>query len=89
VDFKKAYDSVRREVLYDIRIEIGVPMKPVRPITRKMCLNKKYNKLHVGKYLSDNFPIQNGLNKEMVYHHYFSTLLYNKPLGVSRKTRWN
>jgi hypothetical protein len=30
IDFKKAYDSVRREVLYSILIEIGVPMKLVR-----------------------------------------------------------
>jgi sorting nexin-29 len=27
IDFKKAYDSVRREVLYNILIEFGVPMK--------------------------------------------------------------
>jgi hypothetical protein len=26
VDLKKAYDSVRREVLYNILIEFGVPM---------------------------------------------------------------
>jgi hypothetical protein len=30
IDLKKAYDSVRREVLYSILIEFGVPMKPVR-----------------------------------------------------------
>jgi hypothetical protein len=29
IDFKKAYDSVRREVSYNILIEFGVPMKPV------------------------------------------------------------
>jgi hypothetical protein len=29
VDFKKAYNSVRREVLYKILIEFGVPMKLV------------------------------------------------------------
>ena len=37
-DFKKAYDSVRSSVLYDILIEFGIPMKPVRLI--KMCLNE-------------------------------------------------
>jgi hypothetical protein len=30
VDFKKASDSVRREVFYNIMIEFGVPMKLVR-----------------------------------------------------------
>jgi hypothetical protein len=29
IDFKKAYDSVRREVLYNILIEFGVPMKSI------------------------------------------------------------
>jgi hypothetical protein len=38
VDFKKAYDSVRREILYDILIEFRVPMKLLWLI--KMCLNE-------------------------------------------------
>jgi purine nucleoside phosphorylase len=38
IDFKKAYDSVRREVLYNILIKFGVPMKLVRLI--KTCLNE-------------------------------------------------
>jgi hypothetical protein len=38
-------------------------MKPVRLI--KMCLNKTYSKVRIGKYLSDNFPIQNGLKQEV------------------------
>jgi hypothetical protein len=35
VDFKKAYDSVRRKVLYNILIQFGIHMKVVRLI--KMC----------------------------------------------------
>jgi len=34
-DFKKAYDSVRQEVLYNILIAFGIPIKLVRVI--KMC----------------------------------------------------
>jgi hypothetical protein len=48
IDFKKAYDSVRREELYNILIEFGVPMKLVRLI--KMCLNKTYGKICIGKH---------------------------------------
>jgi hypothetical protein len=43
IDFKKAYDSVRREVLYNILIEFQVLMKLVRLI--KMCLNETYSKV--------------------------------------------
>jgi hypothetical protein len=32
IHFKKAYDTMRREVLYNIVIEFGVPMKLVRLI---------------------------------------------------------
>jgi len=36
IDLEKAYDSVRREILYNILIEFGVPRKLVKLI--KMCL---------------------------------------------------
>jgi hypothetical protein len=62
IDFKKAYDPVRRVVLYNILLEFGIPKKLVRLI--KMCLNETYSNVHVGKHLSDKFHIQNGLKQE-------------------------
>jgi hypothetical protein len=62
IDFEKAYDSVGREVLYNIVNEYDIPMKLVTPI--KMCLNDtSYNKVHTGKNLSNALPIQNGLKE--------------------------
>jgi hypothetical protein len=61
IDFKEVYDSVKREVLYNILLEFGVPKKLVRLI--KICLNETCSKLCVGKLLSDKFPIQNGLKQ--------------------------
>jgi hypothetical protein len=55
---------VGKEVLHDILIEFGVPMKLVRLI--KMCLNEMYNKYHIGKHLSHNFPIESGQKQEDV-----------------------
>jgi hypothetical protein len=62
-DFKKAYDSVGREVLYNILIEFGVSMKLLVVRHIKMCLNETYSKVRIGKYLSGKFPIQNGLKQ--------------------------
>jgi hypothetical protein len=56
IGFKKAYDSVRREVLYNILKEFGVLVKSVRLV--KMCLNETYSKVCRGKHLSESFPIQ-------------------------------
>ena len=61
IAFKKAYDSIRRENLYNIRIEIRVPKNLLRLI--KMCLTERYSRVRVGKNLSDSFPIRNSLKK--------------------------
>jgi hypothetical protein len=49
IDFKKAYDSVRMEALYNILIEFGILKKLVRLI--KMCLTETYSRVRVGKNL--------------------------------------
>jgi hypothetical protein len=59
IDFKITYHSCRREVLYNILIESGIPTKLVSLI--KMHLNETCNRVRVGKHLSDIFPIRNGL----------------------------
>jgi hypothetical protein len=60
-DFKEAYDSVRKEALYNIRIEFVIPRKLVGLF--KMSLNETYNKVHTCKYLT-SFLFRMGRNEE-------------------------
>jgi hypothetical protein len=71
IDFKKAHNSVRREVLYNILIESDIRMELVMLV--KMCLNETYSTVRVGKHLSDTFPIKNGFKQGDV----LSPLLFN------------
>jgi hypothetical protein len=61
--------------LYNILIGFGVPMKLVR--LSKVCLNKIYSKVCIGKHSSDMFPIQNGLK----HGDALLQLLFNFALG--------
>jgi hypothetical protein len=71
MNFQKAYDLVRRDVLYNILIEFGIPRKLAGLI--KMCLNETYSSVGIGKYQSDKFPIQNGLKQGYI----LSPLFFN------------
>jgi hypothetical protein len=50
-----------REVLCDIFIVFGIPLKLVRLI--KMCLKEPCSRVRVGKHLSEGFLIKNGLKQ--------------------------
>jgi sorting nexin-29 len=65
IDFKKAYNSIKREVLYNILLEFGVPKKLARLI--KMCLNETYSKVRIGigigELLLFNFSLEYDIRK--------------------------
>ena len=64
IDFKKAYDSVRMEVLYNILIEFGIPKKMVRLVkcvwlkhppttTNRHCIKTQKTKYFQMPYIND------------------------------------
>jgi hypothetical protein len=65
IDFKKACDSIKREVFYNFLLEFGIPKKAAKLI--KICLNKTYSKVPISKILFDTCPVQNGLKEEMLF----------------------
>jgi hypothetical protein len=79
IDFKKAYDSPRKKVLYNILVEFGAFIILVTLI--KMCLTETYSKVHIDKHLCDTFPIQNGLKQGNA----LSSVLFNFALEYTIK----
>jgi len=78
IDFKKAYDSVRREVLYNILTEFEIHIKLVWLI--EMCLNETYSRARLCKHLFDMFPVRNSLKQG----HALPPLLFNFKIKIYR-----
>ncbi len=74
LDFKKAYDSIKRSKMYQILVFLGIPKKLVKLI--QVCLNGSTGRVRVGGNISEPFLIRDGLKQgnEM------STTLFNLTL---------
>lgn len=59
IDFKKAYDSDRREVMCTTLIQFRITKKLVTLIT--ICMTMMSSTVCIGEHLSDAFPFCNGL----------------------------
>jgi len=67
--------------IYIILLESGIPITLVR-LKKNMCLNETYNRVCVGKNLSDMFPIRNGLKQRDA----LSPLFFNFDLEYAFRT---
>jgi hypothetical protein len=78
-----------REDLYNILTEFSIPMMLARLI--KICLNVTYNKVCIGKHLSDAFPIQNCLKQGDILSPLFFNFALEYAITKVQKVRkgWN
>ncbi|KAL4152688.1 hypothetical protein QTP88_000521 [Uroleucon formosanum] len=82
IDYKQAYNSINREVLWDTLITFGIPAKIVKMI--KLCMNKTRCKVRFNQHISDEFEVKTGLRQGDA----LSPILFNIALEmVVRKTQ--
>ena len=63
VDFQKEYDSIRRDKLYAIMAQCGIPNKLIR-LTKATMENSTYY-LKIGTIMTDGFKVGTGLKQEV------------------------
>jgi sorting nexin-29 len=61
IDFKKAYDSIHRDSLYNIMNDFGFPEKLIR--LTKMCMEEAKYRVRVDNELSSPFTVDTGLKQ--------------------------
>jgi hypothetical protein len=71
IDYEKAHDLLRRDLLYNTVTEFCVPVTSGRLI--KTYLDGSYNEVRIGKNLPDAFTIQDDLKQD----HALSPLFFN------------
>lgn len=82
VDFKQAYDTVKRQQMYALMKEMGIPSKIVRMV--KMTMDNSTNEIAWKGHKSNNFETKEGLRQGDP----LSTTLFNVILeGIIRKSK--
>jgi hypothetical protein len=61
VDFQKAYDSIRRDILYAIMAYFGIPNKLIRLTKATMEISTYHVK--IGTIMTDGFKVGTGLKQ--------------------------
>jgi len=79
IDFKKAYDSIEREKMFEILIRLGIPKKLVSMV--QVCLKDSRGRVKIGNQMSETFNIHNGLKQGDA----LSPLLFNLVLEYAIK----
>jgi len=74
IDFKKSYDNIHRESLYNIMFEFGFPKKLVQ--LTKLCMEKTQYKVRVDNTMATPFTVDTGLKQGDA----FSPILFNLAL---------
>jgi hypothetical protein len=73
INFKKANEPFRREVVCNILIEFDILVKMLGLI--KMCLNETHSRVWIWKHLPDMFPIKNVLKQDVLLPLHFNFTL--------------